>query len=614
MGDGYSAGGTVVKKGNRRKLKLQFRLTLMFSLLVGATCLIFLAVGVRREARDLVADADYNLLLAGEFSGELLGPGYHDSIADGTSVAPAEYRRIVARNDSLCHRLGLQYLWSVLQVDGRLVFTSATHSDINDPASPCASFFEAHKDPASFERALLAGTKPVFSSFRNEWGEGRMVLLPRKDSQGRTYIIGTSIQLAKLDATIWSAVLVLLGIGLSVFAAAAIAIPFIVLPTTRRIETLAKAADHMATGDLDFPLEPVKDLELKILAGSLDTMRQSLKSRMAELEVAADWHRAILQAAMDGYLLVDTQGHIMEANAAYCQMSGYEPGELQGVPASVINAEETASETVAHIQKVIDLGEERAETIHRRKDGSLFDVDISIQYRPEAGGRFVVFVRDITERKRAERRLHQDLEEKGVVLREVHHRVGNNLNVMSDLIDMQVSAIRTPDEAIAGFRKNRNRIMAMALVHEELNMAKDLASIDMGGYIERLSKGLMASRSAGEAIRVSAEVDDIVLGVSSSIPCALIINELVTNAFTHSFPEGKKGAVHIRFREMDDSSLELSVSDNGLGWPYAKNATYNDALGLTMVWNLAEQLGGTHDYNAGNGTTCRIRFPKGVLV
>jgi two-component sensor histidine kinase len=477
----------MIRVSARRSIR--FTLTLTVSLVVAALSFAFIAILVQRQAGDLVDQADARLLMAAEFSRELLGSGYHDRILDGTSVPPEQFSLIVERNDSLCRRLRLQYLWSVLQVDGRLVFTSATHSDLNDPASSCAAFFETHRDPGAFSAALLPGLKPAFSTFKNEWGEGRMVLVPRKDALGRVYIMGASVQLDRLVAMVRRTVMTIVGIGLAILLATATIVPFLVRPFSRRIEVLSKAADRMAAGDLDLPLGPVDSTELQVLSDSLDTMRQALKD---QIEI-----------------------------------------------------------------------------------------------------------------------LRRNLAEKEAMLRELHHRVKNNLSVISSLLNLQASVIRSPEEALEGLVKSRDRILAMSLVHEELYKSPDHARIGMGRYIERLTEKILRLHGPGNAVRIVMDVGDVELGVDSSIPCALILNELVSNAFAHAFPAGRPGKIRVFLREAGGGNLELGVSDDGVGFPEAFKGPGHGSMGLTMVRLLAEQLDGTCEFSSEGGTTCRILFPKG---
>ncbi|WP_052813074.1 sensor histidine kinase [Desulfonatronum thioautotrophicum] len=254
---------------------------LLLALLIAA---LFSTILVRSKTADMMAAADARLLMAVEMLREIVGPDFHDGLDGPESLSDREFAAIVERNNDLCRRLGLQYLWSVLELEeGTLVFTTATHSDIHDPTSPVAGFFEAHRDPASFNPALEARTEPVFSTFHNEWGQGRMVLAPRQDGRGRTYMFGASIQLTAYRAILRDA----LGAGLMVFTLVMIGAFPVVLVLSRRmiapISSLTASADRMASGDLDLALPAAGPLEIRSLSRSLDQMRRDLKHQLAAL-------------------------------------------------------------------------------------------------------------------------------------------------------------------------------------------------------------------------------------------------------------------------------------------------------------------------------------------
>ena len=230
----------------RRVHSTLFVVMFIISAVVVITSGIFTVLLVQYRIKDLIECADSRLLIAAELTREMIGPGYHDQIDDETSVSKEQFHHIVARNDDLCRRLNLQYLWSVLLVEDRLVFTSATHSDLNVPNSPCASFFEIHRDPESFAPAMHSALRPSFSSFKNEWGEGRQVLIPRKDARGRIYIFGASVQLTELNATIRRTVINSIGIGLGVFSGALLLALVLARSFTLPIAGLTEAADRMA--------------------------------------------------------------------------------------------------------------------------------------------------------------------------------------------------------------------------------------------------------------------------------------------------------------------------------------------------------------------------------
>jgi PAS domain S-box-containing protein len=219
-------------------------------------------------------------------------------------------------------------------------------------------------------------------------------------------------------------------------------------------------------------------------------------------------------------------------------------------------------------------------------------------------------IRDTTERKLAEEQLRRNLEEKEVLLREVHHRVKNNLTVISSLLHLQSNLIQTPEQALAAFQNSMDRIMSMALVHEELYKSRNYARVDMGEYLEKLTSHLLQAHGSREDIHLSAKAEGIVLSVNTSIPCGLILNELITNAFKHAFPNGRSGDIHVLLQKVNDEYFDLSVWDNGIGLPEGYDLNKSGSLGLTLVQLLTEQLEGNLDISTDNGTRCHIRFTQ----
>jgi two-component sensor histidine kinase len=213
------------------------------------------------------------------------------------------------------------------------------------------------------------------------------------------------------------------------------------------------------------------------------------------------------------------------------------------------------------------------------------------------------------ERKRGEIQLRSSLEEKEILLREVHNRVKNNLNVISSLLSLQASEIKTPEEALNAFRNSRDRVMSMALVHEELYRSRDYASVNMSQYLESLTRQIQQIYDPRGEVCLSAQAEGVVLSVNDAVPCGLILNELVTNAFKYAFPKGEKpGDIRVVVRRVDDELFELSVSDNGIGLPAGYDRRENEGLGFMLVRLLATQIGGIPKIFVKNGTCCRVRF------
>lgn len=219
--------------------------------------------------------------------------------------------------------------------------------------------------------------------------------------------------------------------------------------------------------------------------------------------------------------------------------------------------------------------------------------------------------RDITERKRAADQILSALVEKEILLKEIHHRVKNNLQVVASLLDLQSQTIEDKQTRLL-FGESQRRIEAMSLVHEKLYRTEDLAKIDVKEYVEDLIAGVLALHSDWkEKITLQAETGGVSLDVIKAVPCGLIINELVTNALRHAFAGREKGSVSVQMRYTDGGMITLSVSDNGTGFPGDIDFRNTKSLGLQLVISLVAQLGGEIELQRSAGTTFTITFRGG---
>ncbi len=217
---------------------------------------------------------------------------------------------------------------------------------------------------------------------------------------------------------------------------------------------------------------------------------------------------------------------------------------------------------------------------------------------------------DVSDRKLAEIQLRESLREKEVLLQEIHHRVKNNLQVISSLLDLQSQHIQEP-ATLELFRESCNRIRAMALVHETLYKFKDFARIKFTQYIENLTNYLFAAyvRNA-ENINLELDIDEVTLKLDTAIPCGLIINELVSNALKYAFPNKTKGTIYIALHFGGDDNYTLTVRDDGIGLPPNLEIKNVNSLGLKLVEVLAKQLEGTLQVNSRFGTEFSLRFSE----
>jgi two-component system, sensor histidine kinase PdtaS len=220
----------------------------------------------------------------------------------------------------------------------------------------------------------------------------------------------------------------------------------------------------------------------------------------------------------------------------------------------------------------------------------------------------VGIIRYITERKRADEALRASLAEKTALLKEVHHRVKNNLQIVISLLNLQAG--QTQDrQALDTLMDTQNRVRSMALLHETLYRSGDLARINLTGYVDDLCAHLLRSFGS-EAARIQLEtrVTGVDLNLDQAVPCGLIINELVSNALKHAFPAGRTGQITVALAADANQQVTMRIADNGVGFPPGLDLSQTRTLGLQLVGNLAQQLGGTAEFDRGPGTACRVTF------
>ncbi|MDO5836162.1 MAG: histidine kinase dimerization/phosphoacceptor domain -containing protein [Methanobacterium sp.] len=247
-----------------------------------------------------------------------------------------------------------------------------------------------------------------------------------------------------------------------------------------------------------------------------------------------------------------------------------------------------------------------------RNDGKTRHVAIVIRVTPptkKSNVHVYGTVQDVTERKMVEEKLKKSLTEKEVLLKEIHHRVKNNLMVISSLLNLQSQYIKDK-EALDIFRESQNRARSMALIHERLYQSPDLKRIDFGDYIQTLSKDLFHSciTNLGR-VKMNLNVENLMVDINTTVPLGLIVNELVTNSMKHGFVGDTKGEINIEFHEEGDEFV-LVVSDTGVGFPDDIDFRNTSTLGLQLVNNLTTQIDGKIELNKDKGTEFRITFKE----
>ncbi len=219
-----------------------------------------------------------------------------------------------------------------------------------------------------------------------------------------------------------------------------------------------------------------------------------------------------------------------------------------------------------------------------------------------------MFERQIAEKELldSEQKLRQSLAEKEVLLKEIHHRVKNNLQIVSSLLYLQEDSMEDA-KGVEILRESQNRVKSMALIHEQLYGTDDLAKIDFGHYLKGLTANLRDAYAIEPArIRMNVKADDISLGVDMAVPCGLIVNELVSNALKHAFKPQQDGTIDIVFQKLGAHRMQIVVKDDGVGMAGPFDDTKKQSLGLKLVDTLTSQLGGAFTSESDGGTQFTI--------
>lgn len=304
-------------------------------------------------------------------------------------------------------------------------------------------------------------------------------------------------------------------------------------------------------------------------------------------------------------------------NDAACAMLGYTKEELLTMQLSDIDPDYTKN-TQDFLLQIREKQYICFESMQIRKDGSSFPVSVSASYFCDASKEFIcAFGRDITEQKERRRiiteqniALKSSLQDKEVLIKEIHHRVKNNLEVISSLLQMQ-SRREINEQVKDALSKSQSRIYAIALVHEMLYKNSDLATIDMKEHLERLSSAMIDLYAQSKQITVNLEADDIFLSMDYAVLVALIIHELFLNSIKHAFGDSERGTIHIFIKNTAEGAIKFGVSDNGIGIdPHHTNTS--NSLGCQLINTITEyQLNGEIVTDSSDGFNCTITFvPK----
>jgi PAS domain S-box-containing protein len=330
----------------------------------------------------------------------------------------------------------------------------------------------------------------------------------------------------------------------------------------------------------------------------------------------------LLSAVQQAIIATDINGNIIYWNTAAETIYGWSEEEAVGhhlcelLPC--LQKQGIASDSaVPPEQKKYSAGEFRI----TRKNGTTFPAIITDsplydeEGNPSGVVRITTDISDLKETENAllerEEELKHNIEEKDVLLKEIHHRVRNNLNIISSLLHLHIEKITTKETAVRAFRDCIARTHAMAAVHGQLYESNRLSSIDVSDYIKKVVRELQAMYDPEDSITISCELEDVSLDISKAIPCGLIINEVITNAFKYAFSRKTDGCITVTLEVDEQKQCCLKVADNGCGLPDHIDPDTPQTLGLTLINKLTEQINGTSRLYNHNGAVFLLYFLPG---
>ena len=360
---------------------------------------------------------------------------------------------------------------------------------------------------------------------------------------------------------------------------------------------------------LHFTAAAIKDSQGNIF-GAIETLEDVTEQKRAEnsLKESEVRFRSVVESSTDAIIIGDQSMNILSWNKGAHEIFGYTEMEVIGQHITKIipknhgeSQDKIEGDTIAILEKPTEM-------LGLKKDGTHFPMEILLtSWSMDEESFYTAFIRDITLRKLVESKIKSSLNEKEVLLKEIHHRVKNNMQIISSLISLQ-SDYADNEDTIKMFEDSKNRIRSMALIHEKLYQSEDISLIDFPDYIESLAGRLLEVYGvAGRGINLRINAEDIFLSIDAAIPCGLIINELVSNSIKHAFPDGRLGQITINMARKAGEYV-LTVADDGIGFPENIDYKNTESLGLQIVQTLTSQLMGEIELYLNGGTRFEIIF------
>ena len=372
------------------------------------------------------------------------------------------------------------------------------------------------------------------------------------------------------------------------------------------LKKLNESAKKLGDGDLEERTEVSSKDEIGQLAASFNEMASNLKKRT----IAKDYLDSIIESIQETLIVTDEEGYIVGINKAGLEMLHYSKDEIIGKP----------------VRDFYDFNSMGGIYEKKSKNGNVFEFSLLTKRQNSIPVLFseaelingngtkvgsVCVATDISERKKADLELKKSLKEKEVLLSEIHHRVKNNLAVISGILQLQVYETKNK-EVNKALKESQTRIQSISLVHEMLYHSDTLAFIDYRTYVNDLIQAISSMHlNDSKEINFKTDIDSISLGVNQAIPCSLLLNEIIVNCYKHAFQDSEEGEISVFMKETD-GEIQMIIEDSGIGVEEGEMLE-SGSLGSTLIKTLASQLNGTYSIGkreTGSGTKVQVTFKK----
>lgn len=493
-----------------------------------------------------------------------------------------------------------------------------------------------------------------YTNFENERVVGYTCPIP-----GTDWLIVTELPMKEAFSATWRAILVLGAEAiLLMFLVSYIMARFVRLRVVTPMSQLREGADQVGHGNLDHRIGMTRKDEIGLLASAFDAMTGNLQQRnalvdaqTAALQLSESRYRAIVEDQTELICRSLPDGTLTFVNEAYCRYFDKQREDLIGhsfmtfIPEEDLPQVEAMLASLGHSNPVISfehrvmapdgslrwhqwsnrvvlmddgkvmefasVGRDITERKHAEDELRSLNLMLEdrVRQRTDDLSRVNESLRiEVNERKAAEEQVRASLQEKEVLLKEIHHRVKNNLQIISSLLNLQTHGIEDAS-TLQALRDSQTRVRSMALIHEKLYQSRSLARVDFGEYVKSLSADLFRTyRGYASGIQLDVQVEDISLHLDHAVSCGLILNELMTNALKYAFPEGKNGTIWVALYSTPEHVFNLMVTDDGVGLPTNLDIPTAKSLGLQLINNLVKQLDATIKVETSGRTSFLISF------